>query len=57
MDAGVSALSIEELREYRDQLEPGDTERVRADALLHRRMAEPLARWCSWHWHCRSRCA
>jgi lipopolysaccharide export system permease protein len=43
LDVQVSGLSIEELREYRDGQEPGDTEAVRAEALLHRRMAEPLA--------------
>ncbi len=32
-----------ELREYRAQQEPGDTEFVRAEALLHERIAEPLA--------------
>lgn len=40
-DAGVSDLSIRELREYRDE-SPGDTESLRAEALLHERVAEPL---------------
>ena len=43
LDVNVSALSIAELREYRAQQEPGDTEFVRAEALLHERVAEPLA--------------
>jgi lipopolysaccharide export system permease protein len=43
LDAGVSELSIRELREYREQREPGDTESVRAQALLHERVSEPLA--------------
>lgn len=43
LDVNVSALSIAELREYRSQQEPGDTESVRAEALLHERIAEPLA--------------
>jgi lipopolysaccharide export system permease protein len=43
LDVGVSALSIGDLREYRDQQEPGDTENVRAEALLHERMTEPFA--------------
>jgi lipopolysaccharide export system permease protein len=42
-DAGVGELSIRELREYRDDREPGDTESERAQALLHERMSEPLA--------------
>jgi lipopolysaccharide export system permease protein len=42
-DAGVNDLSIRELREYRDEREPGDTESVRAQALLHERISEPLA--------------
>lgn len=40
-DAGVSDLSIRELREYRDE-SPGDTESLRAEALLHERVSEPL---------------
>lgn len=40
-DAGVSELSIRELREYRDQ-SPGDTESLHAEALLHERVSEPL---------------
>ena len=43
LDVDVSKLSITELREYRSQQEPGDTESVRAEALLHERIAEPLA--------------
>ncbi len=43
LDVGVSALSITELLEYRDQQEAGDTESVRAEALLQERAAEPLA--------------
>ena len=43
LDVGVSALSIAELREYRAQQEEGDTESVRAEALLQERVAEPLA--------------
>ena len=43
LDVGVSALSIAELREYLGQQEPGDTESVRAEALLQERVAEPLA--------------
>jgi lipopolysaccharide export system permease protein len=42
LDVNVSALSIAELREYRAQQEPGDTESVRAQALLHERLAGPL---------------
>ena len=42
-DVNVSALSIAELREYRAQQESGDTESVRAEALFHERVAEPLA--------------
>jgi len=40
-DAGVSDLSIRELREYRDA-SPGDTESLRAEALLHERVSDPL---------------
>jgi lipopolysaccharide export system permease protein len=40
-DAGVSDLSIRELRDYRDE-SPGDTESLRAEALLHERVSEPL---------------
>ncbi|MBS1107157.1 MAG: lptG [Deltaproteobacteria bacterium] len=43
LDVNVSALSIAELREYGAQQEPGDTESLRAEALLHERVAEPLA--------------
>jgi lipopolysaccharide export system permease protein len=43
LDVGVSSLSIAELIEYRSQQEPGDTEFVRAEALLHERMAGSLA--------------
>lgn len=43
LDVGVSALSIAELAEYRDQQEPGDTESVRAEALLNERLAGSLA--------------
>lgn len=43
LSAGVSDLSIRQLREYRSGQTPGDTESVRAEALLHERMAQPLA--------------
>jgi len=43
LDVGVSSLSIAELIEYRAQQEPGDTESVRAEALLHQRIAGSLA--------------
>jgi lipopolysaccharide export system permease protein len=43
LDVGVSSLSIAELIEYRAQQEPGDTESVRAEALLHERVASSLA--------------
>jgi lipopolysaccharide export system permease protein len=42
-DAGVEDLSIRELREYRDGRPPGDSEAVRADALLHARLTAPLS--------------
>jgi len=43
LDVGVFSLSIAELREYRDQQESGDTESVRAEALLQERVTGPLA--------------
>jgi len=43
LDAGVQGLSIRDLREYRDDRPPGDPEAVRAQALLHARLTEPLA--------------
>jgi len=42
-DAGVEGLSIANLREYRDERPPGDPEAVRAEALLHDRITEPLS--------------
>jgi lipopolysaccharide export system permease protein len=42
LHAGVEGLSIRELREYRDQ-SPGDAESLRAEALLHERVAAPMA--------------
>jgi LPS export ABC transporter permease LptG len=42
LDAGVSGLSIAHLREYRDQLAPGDPDAVRANALLTERLTGPL---------------
>jgi lipopolysaccharide export system permease protein len=43
LDADVQGLSIRDLRVYRDDLPPGDPEAVRAQALLHARLAEPLS--------------
>jgi lipopolysaccharide export system permease protein len=43
LDAGLDALSIRELREYRDGRRGGDPEAVRAEALLHQRMTSPLS--------------
>lgn len=43
LDVRVSDLSVDELIEYRDQQEPGDTEAVRAEALVQKRIAEPAA--------------
>jgi lipopolysaccharide export system permease protein len=43
LDAGVQELSIRQLREYREQRPPGDSESVRAQALLHTRLTEPLS--------------
>lgn len=42
-DAGVEGLSIANLREYREDRPPGDPEAVRAEALLHDRITEPLS--------------
>jgi lipopolysaccharide export system permease protein len=42
-DAGVEGLSIADLREYRAGRPPGDPEAVRAEALLHDRISEPLS--------------
>ncbi|MEB2343662.1 MAG: LptF/LptG family permease [Deltaproteobacteria bacterium] len=41
--AGVQGLSIADLREYREGRAPGDPEAVRAQALLHDRLTEPLS--------------
>ena len=43
LEAGLDALSIRELREYRDGRRGGDLEAVRAEALLHQRMTNPLS--------------
>jgi lipopolysaccharide export system permease protein len=42
-DAGVQGLSITDLREYRDDRPAGDPEAMRAQALLHDRLTEPLS--------------
>jgi len=42
LHAGVTGLSIRELREFRDQ-SPGDAESLRAEALLHERVTGPMA--------------
>lgn len=42
-DAGVQGLSIADLREYRDDRPAADPEAVRAEALLHDRLTEPLS--------------
>lgn len=42
-DAGVQGLSIADLREYRDGRADDDPEAVRAEALLHDRITEPLS--------------
>ena len=42
-DAGVEGLSIADLREYRDERAAGDPEAIRAQALLHDRITEPLS--------------
>jgi LPS export ABC transporter permease LptG len=43
LDAGLDALSIRELREYRDGRRTGDPEAVHAEALIHQRMTSPLS--------------
>ena len=43
LDAGLEALSIRQLREYRDGRRGGDPEVTRAEALLHQRMTNPLS--------------
>jgi lipopolysaccharide export system permease protein len=43
LDAGVQELSIRQLREYRAERPRGDSEAVRAQALLHARLTGPLA--------------
>jgi lipopolysaccharide export system permease protein len=43
LDAGVQGLSIRDLQEYRDDRPAGDPEAVRADALLHARLTDPLS--------------
>jgi len=42
LQAGVSALSIRDLADYRDQQPLGDPEAERAALLLHQRVTEPL---------------
>lgn len=42
-DAGVQGLSIADLREYRDGRPADDPEAIRAQALLHDRLTEPLS--------------
>jgi lipopolysaccharide export system permease protein len=42
-DAGVEGLSIANLREYRAERPPDDPQAIRARALLHDRLTEPLA--------------
>jgi lipopolysaccharide export system permease protein len=42
-DAGVHGLSIADLREYREDRAPDDPEAIRAQALLHDRITEPLS--------------
>ncbi len=42
LQAGVSALSIRDLIDYRDQQPRGDPEAERAELLLHQRVTEPL---------------
>jgi LPS export ABC transporter permease LptG len=42
-DAGVQGLSIADLREYREERPPDDPEAIRAEALLHDRITEPLS--------------
>ena len=43
LDAGLDALSIHDLREYRDAHRPGDPEKTRAVALLQQRLTNPLS--------------
>jgi lipopolysaccharide export system permease protein len=43
LDAGLEALSIRQLREYRNGRRAGDPEATRAEALLHQRMTNPLS--------------
>ena len=43
LDAGIQALSIRDLREYRDERPLDDPEAMRAEALLHGRLTDPLA--------------
>jgi lipopolysaccharide export LptBFGC system permease protein LptF len=43
LDAGVQGLSITDLREYRDDRAAEDPEAIRAQALLHDRLTEPLS--------------
>lgn len=43
LEAGVEGLSIADLREYREEHGPGDSEAIRAQALLHDRITEPLS--------------
>ena len=43
LDAGLDALSIHDLREYRDARRPGDPEKTHAVALLQQRMTNPLS--------------
>lgn len=43
LDADVGGLSIRELREYRAGRDANDTASLRAEALLHERLAGPLA--------------
>jgi lipopolysaccharide export system permease protein len=43
LEAGVEGLSIADLREYREERAPGDPEAIRAQALLHDRITEPLS--------------
>jgi len=42
-DAGVQGLSIADLREYREERPADDPEAIRAEALLHDRITEPLS--------------
>ena len=43
LDAGVQGLSLADLREYRDERAADDPEAIRAQALFHDRLIEPLS--------------